>query len=200
MSPASYRTAPPRVAESTLPGGEPQAKSWRRDVQHAATAPGPAGPDAVGPSSYYCPADGDGDAEGDPEGEGAGLAAGAVAGIFASASIAFFSAAETFFCASPYAAKSPAASAVWPAWIAEFASSNAAFSWALASASAGVAGADGPAGVCPLLAESPAAAPESPPKSCLRAASRVGAKPTLSPKATSTRCSVGYDVSPVDLR
>ena len=105
MSPASYRTAPPRVARTTLPGGEPQAKSWRRDVRYAGPAPGPAGTGRRVPPSSYCPADGDGDGDGeddgDPEAAGAGLASGAVTGILASASIAFFSAAATFFCASP---------------------------------------------------------------------------------------------------
>ena len=49
----------------------------------------------------------------------------------------------------------------------------------------------GVAGVCPLLAESPALAPDSPPNNWFSASSRVGANPILSPNATRTRCSVG---------
>ncbi len=103
MSPASYRTAPPRVARTTLPGGEPQAKSKRRDVRYASPASAPVGADTGLPTSYYLPADADGEgvAEGAAEAAGAGLACGAVAGILASASMAFFSAAAIFFCASP---------------------------------------------------------------------------------------------------
>lgn len=107
MSPASYRTAPPRVARTTLPGGEPQAKSKRRDVRYAGPAPAPVGLGCRDAAvvllcpSCYRPADGDGVAEGELEAAGAGLASGAVTGILASASIAFFSAAATFFCASP---------------------------------------------------------------------------------------------------
>ena len=47
-----------------------------------------------------------------------------------------------------------------------------------------------------LTEASPAFAPESPPKTRSSASSRVGAKPILSPKETSTICSSGYCVPP----
>ena len=114
MSPASYRTAPPRVARTTLPSGEQQAKSRRRDLRLRIGATPPVsfqvheeGPPSVplagadgGPSTLVCP---------EPQllGVGAGVAdgdcseAGVVAAIFASAPMAFCSAAFSFFCCSP---------------------------------------------------------------------------------------------------
>src|SRR5450830_977503 len=148
MSPASYRTAPPRVARTTLPAGERGDKSGRRDLHPTA------------PIRFsYLLAEGDGVAEGEALAPGAGvaLAPGAGVTILASASRARCRAAESFFCWSPYAAKSPLASASCPALMAPVASSRAAFRSALAlelPVAGGAVPVVGVDGVWPLLAAS----------------------------------------------
>ena len=54
------------------------------------------------------------------------------------------------------------------------------------------------AAASPSTVSSPVVAPESPPKTWLRASERVSAKPTLSPKATRTLRSSGYWVPEED--
>src|SRR5688500_11993125 len=108
MSPASYRTAPPRVARTTLPAGEQQAKSRRRDLRLAGPAPAPGGTGAGWRRRDLLLGDqllGDGDGEGVASEvaveAGAGVASGTATGILFSASRARWRAAEIRFCASP---------------------------------------------------------------------------------------------------
>src|SRR5687768_17153764 len=106
MSPASYRTAPPRVARTTLPAGEQQAKSGRRDLRLAGQAPAP---DGTGAGCRRRDQLLDDQLLGDGEGvasvvaveAGAGVASGMATGILFSASRARWRAAEIRFCASP---------------------------------------------------------------------------------------------------